>query len=459
MVADYLAHFELDCDPFEGDTDSLFSGGGRDEQFSQCSHAAQFSATLLFVTGEEGAGKSAWARALAGQMQSQDQVVLWQAPLLTDCQQLQDAVAEQLDIFASDLHTTLTQEPTTSGLAQTHIMLLVDDAHQLDDESLHWLVEMAAAIQNGDCHTTHIVLLGLPVLAERVEELAEPMEVVRQHYPLEPLSDQDTKAYLRWRLHAAGFRGPFPFDDQQVQQLRRDSLGLPGRLHDAARQQLIELAVAPVDEGTSRLGLPLRHMAVVVGLMALLIVVGLFWGDEEPAAVSTPLPLAVSEPATTVPAPVASQPRIIVNNEEPETEEPESVVEPSPPPSPVPDPVPLVLDEVDVMEEKVDPLADLDPVERQLLNWGDGYTIQILASASQSAVENFVAGQENGDELLVYRANRPRGQLYIVVTGYFTSVELARVAIARLPASQRKASPWPRSTTGVKRDIESFHGL
>lgn len=87
------------------------------------------------------------------------------------------------------------------------------------------------------------------------------------------------------------------------------------------------------------------------------------------------------------------------------------------------------------------------------------FALQILASGSREAVDDFLSRQPNRNELSLYVANRQGKRLFLVVMGNFPSSEAARAAVGRLPNDQRKAGPWPRQLETIQAEIRQFRGF
>jgi DamX protein len=104
--------------------------------------------------------------------------------------------------------------------------------------------------------------------------------------------------------------------------------------------------------------------------------------------------------------------------------------------------------------------ANLTNDENTLLKRSpESFTLQVLASGSREAVDDFLKRQPNRTDLAVFTAKRDGKTLYIVVMGSFPSPDAARLAVSKLPQEQRSAGPWPRSFQSVQADIREFRGF
>lgn len=119
-----------------------------------------------------------------------------------------------------------------------------------------------------------------------------------------------------------------------------------------------------------------------------------------------------------------------------------------------------------VVADKVEPVVVAEPAkpvrptgssqERNLLGWKPNeYTIQLLGVSNQKAALDYIAAQTNKKELLMFKSKRAGKDWFVVVTGRFISSVQARQAIAKLPAAQRDAGPWPRDLKTIQAEIKA----
>lgn len=285
---DYLAYFGLAADPFEPNISPYFQVGKRRETLSQLLHLCQFSTSALAVVGEAGVGKSCLKQALLDHLDARDIVCEVDVPVLSAADQILKRVIQQLAIpIVADKQRTdigsrtqtlidsINQFVTAPSTQDKLKVLLVENAHHLDDAALSSLLKIAPATVQSH-HQFHVVLFGEPQLSQRLQNLESDGVVIRQFF-LEPLNREELKSYLRFRLNAVGFDGIFPFKEEDIQFLWDISHGLPSALHDAAREILIELATPPPEPKS--LGLPVGHMALIIGLVTVLLI-AVFYRSE-----------------------------------------------------------------------------------------------------------------------------------------------------------------------------------
>ena len=83
----------------------------------------------------------------------------------------------------------------------------------------------------------------------------------------------------------------------------------------------------------------------------------------------------------------------------------------------------------------------------------DGYTVQLLATASAPSLNAFLERQRRLDQFAVYRHTRGGSVLSVVVYGVFESRTEANRAAADLPTEVGRLDPWVRQLAGVQAAI------
>ncbi|MGH1471771.1 MAG: AAA family ATPase [Cellvibrionaceae bacterium] len=277
-IPDYLEYFGLETDPYEEHCSGFFDEGLRSEQFSQLLHLTQFSDALLGVVGGTGLGKKTFQRELIAHLDPDDIVVDIKAPLLSNSYEIINEIANQFGVQAHLFDEGLKEKEQEVLEVLQHLkaygseriegdglkILLIEDAHNLDDQTLKALSSLSVhQLENQRC--IHIVLFGEFELSERIIEL-ENEKLLVQVFELEPLTKEELKGYLRFRLDAVGFEGIFPYKPEDIDFLWDVSQGVPAEVHEAARDILIELSSPPPE--IKSIGLPIPHMALVVILVA-----------------------------------------------------------------------------------------------------------------------------------------------------------------------------------------------
>jgi type II secretory pathway predicted ATPase ExeA len=149
--------------------------------------------------------------------------------------------------FNEILHCTLDvfglSEPASDGLTITQRLnrylveqlrnghlaaLMLDEAQALDDQVLEELIVLSD-LEDAGKKLLQIVLLGQPELESRLDQtwLRPLKKRVTIRSRLAPLSGDDIKAYIEFRLSQAGYRGNTIFVPQAIEEIRFYSKGIP----------------------------------------------------------------------------------------------------------------------------------------------------------------------------------------------------------------------------------------
>lgn len=491
-LADYRQYYGLTEDPFRDDPEfAFFGGGGRRALLEQLQHLCQFSASLLAVLGKPRVGKSRMALELANSFQFDDDICLLSAE--------SGAAAEDvLGQMARHYALSVDENPSVGRLlaALRHFaqvadeedrlaLTIIDDAHHLDEKTLGALISLLQG-QDATGRRLHIVLFADSEMVTRLDQF-NMHDVLIHDFDLPPLSLEDATDYLNFRMEMADYMGPELFTEERVEPWWRRAEGQLPRLHEQARLWLLESVSSrskPGRFGPRRAPLPLVHIVVIAVLLGVLLMVFLYQGsseesESEPAArsrIAEPretqsLTLSPDSRAQEVSAPQATAsareaPRVTPERAQPELSKPEpSSAQPAeplpeenpeqastqtePPVEPAPTPEPAAPDLPDIPED-----------EQILLSWrASEYTLQLLGASSRASVDRYIKEQSNREKLLSFETRRQGEPWFVVVTGRYSSAEVARDAIAGLPAGQREAGPWPRPLSEVQEEIETVRGL
>jgi type II secretory pathway predicted ATPase ExeA len=120
------------------------------------------------------------------------------------------------------------------------VILIVDEAHLQDDQTLEELRLLSNADYDQQSSFT-LILIAQPWLRTRLKTpLLEPLaQRIRYRYSLEGLSREDTVAYVRARLSAAGI-SPTLFSEEAIFQVFAHSEGIPRKVNNLCSQLLLK---------------------------------------------------------------------------------------------------------------------------------------------------------------------------------------------------------------------------
>ena len=122
--------------------------------------------------------------------------------------------------------------------ASHHLLLTIDDAHQLPEEVLGVLLALAARPERAP--GLSVVLVGRPVLLARLQAVAASWDSkhVIEILDLPALTRDEVADYVYQRAHESGSRGDSPFGDEVIDWIARTSHGHPGWIDSLAAHVL-----------------------------------------------------------------------------------------------------------------------------------------------------------------------------------------------------------------------------
>jgi general secretion pathway protein A len=214
-------------------------------------------ASFSIITGDIGTGKTTLIRQLLKQME-RDMVV----GLITNTHpsfgELLQWILMAFNIECDsrdkvEMYKTFMDFLIQQYAANRHTVLIVDEAQNMGPQALEEL-RMLSNINSEKDQVLQVILVGQPGLREnlrdpRLEQFAQRISV---DYNLEPLSQEETREYIRHRLNiVAG--SPDLFDDEACEAVFRYSGGIPALVNLLCDTAL----VYGYAEQAARIGAPL----------------------------------------------------------------------------------------------------------------------------------------------------------------------------------------------------------
>lgn len=260
---------------------------------------------FILLTGEVGTGKTTINRCLLEQLPDDTDIAIILNPALNAMELLATACDELGIAYDRDRHTlkSLTDNLHQYLLANySHgrkTVLLIDEAQHLDFDVL----EQIRLLTNLETHSEkllQIILIGQPELAQMLgrPELRQLNQRITARYNLQPLSLEETGAYIRHRLQVAGMvAGREVFPQAVVRGIHQRTRGIPrlinvlcdrmllgayGRNQERVDPSLLRFAAREVmGEDDHGQWSPARSwpLFALVGLVLLLAVAWWRWGD------------------------------------------------------------------------------------------------------------------------------------------------------------------------------------
>jgi general secretion pathway protein A len=210
----YLTFFGLNEKPFAITPDPryLFLSERHAEALAHLLYGINEAGGFVQLTGEVGTGKTTIVRSLLAQTPKNAEIALILNPkmtapefLLTICEELGIGVPDSALGSLKDLVDILSQYLLRAHAAGHRVVLVVDEAQNLSPAVLEQ-VRLLTNLETNTQKLLQIILIGQPELRELLgrNELRQLAQRITGRYHLNPLSHDETIAYVRHRLRVAG---------------------------------------------------------------------------------------------------------------------------------------------------------------------------------------------------------------------------------------------------------------
>jgi general secretion pathway protein A len=236
----YLSFFGLAEKPFSITPDPryLFLGGRHAEALAHLVYGITEAGGFIQLTGEVGTGKTTIIRSLLAKQPDNAEIALILNPrmnasefMLTICEELGIHVPDDAVGSVKDLIDILNRYLLKAHASGRRVVLVVDEAQNLPPE----LLEQVRLLTNLETETQkllQIILIGQPELRDVLarNDLRQLAQRVTGRYHLDPLSRNESVAYIKHRLRIAGSRTDI-FTGSALNELYRVSGGVPRLLN------------------------------------------------------------------------------------------------------------------------------------------------------------------------------------------------------------------------------------
>jgi general secretion pathway protein A len=210
----YLTFFGLNEKPFAITPDPryLYLSERHAEALAHLLYGINEAGGFVQLTGEVGTGKTTIVRSLLAQTPKNAEIALILNPkmtapefLLTICEELGIGVPDSALGSLKDLVDILSQYLLRAHAAGHRVVVVVDEAQNLSPEVLEQ-VRLLTNLETNTQKLLQIILIGQPELRELLarNELRQLAQRITGRYHLNPLSQEETAAYVRHRLRVAG---------------------------------------------------------------------------------------------------------------------------------------------------------------------------------------------------------------------------------------------------------------
>jgi general secretion pathway protein A len=334
----YTSFFGLTEKPFSITPDPryLYLSERHAEALAHLIYGVKESGGFIQLTGEVGTGKTTLVRSLLEQVPESTDVAVVLNPQLSRseflcaiCEELRLPLPAQTSSIKA-LTDTLNQGLLRNHGAGRRTILIVDEAQNLRVEVLEQ-VRLLTNLETAKQKLLQIILIGQPELRDVLarNDLRQLAQRITGRYHLEPLTAEETLAYVDHRLRVAGAAGVI-FTVPAKRELHRISGGVPRMINVIADRallgaytveqtqvtpELVRAAAAEVYGPAGRVAAWWRRPkpavaagATVIGVLLLSTWAGMAWMRSRAPAAAPPVPAPAVAPPVPVPPPAPLPP-------------------------------------------------------------------------------------------------------------------------------------------------------
>jgi len=210
----------------------LFLGATHKEAFAHLVYGIRERGGFITITGEIGTGKTTLCRALLSHLSEDTLVAFILNPTLSAIELLK-SINEDFGIPSrgetrKDLIDELNRFLLQKRREGKNTVLIIDEAQNLDAEVLEH-IRLLSNLETDTEKLLQIILIGQPefrsILAKPALQQLNQRVTVRYH--LQPLSREETEAYIQHRLSIAGAEDKVRFSPKAVKKIYAYSGGIP----------------------------------------------------------------------------------------------------------------------------------------------------------------------------------------------------------------------------------------
>ena len=220
------------------DTRLFFPGGRRGEILEALVYAISSGEGITKVVGEVGSGKTMLCRMLDVRLPKESiDIVYLPNPSLTPEDILHAIALElglKLDPSVNRIHAmqALHQFLLEKHADNKRVVVFVEEAQAMPLETLEE-IRLLSNLETQQDKLLQIVLFGQPELDKNLNarNIRQLRERITHSFDLPPLTPDDIQQYVRFRLHAVGYRGPDVFDGAAYKVIADASEGLTRRVN------------------------------------------------------------------------------------------------------------------------------------------------------------------------------------------------------------------------------------
>src|SRR6185295_5082513 len=235
----YYSHFGLNQAPFKitPNTEFFFSGGNRGPVLEALIYAITHGEGIVKVTGEVGSGKTMLCNMLQDRLPDNVESVYLANPSVAP-EEVLHAIAFELQLGVDRQADRLeVMHVLQDYLVKRHaegkrVVVFIEESQSMPLATLEE-IRLLSNLETRNDKLLQIVLFGQPELDEILKrpDIRQLRDRIAHSFRLQPLTDEEVREYLAFRMRAAGYKGPQIFSAAVVKHIARASSGLTRRIN------------------------------------------------------------------------------------------------------------------------------------------------------------------------------------------------------------------------------------
>lgn len=228
----YLDYWGLKKYPFENvpDPEFMFYSAEHEEALARLVYAVRRNKGAVLLTGDVGCGKTTLSRVFIKQLAESDfDIGLITNPSLTPIDFLKEALyqigLESPSSSKADLLKLMNDRMVENMRSGRSTLLVIDEAQLIYQETFEE-IRLLLNFQMNDRYLLQLVLIGQPELRDKLRAYKQLDQRIAIRYHLNPLSMDDAKSYVAFRLEKAG-QGTSMFTPDALDEIYHASTGIP----------------------------------------------------------------------------------------------------------------------------------------------------------------------------------------------------------------------------------------